>query len=151
MCSVVLSSCATVKSYAGDFLVIGSCSSKKKPEVLYLYNGQNGPTLANPPHQEESAETATNERYAGDRHRISLGHKVSIAYLHRAFGHRGRQDQTTPSRTPSRCRSRFLLADAGMLSFSFVRRFLGAGDKGATTGGIDHEDTIWISFVLHRP
>jgi hypothetical protein len=27
----------------------------------------------------------------------------------------------------------------------------GLGDQGASLGGLDHEDGIWISYVLHGP
>jgi hypothetical protein len=37
------------------------------------------------------------------------------------------------------------------LSFPLYGGFWGLGDRGSSIGGSDHEDGIWISFVLHRP
>jgi hypothetical protein len=37
------------------------------------------------------------------------------------------------------------------LPFSFCTAAMGIGDEGASTGGLDHGDGIWLSFALHRP
>jgi hypothetical protein len=37
-----------------------------------------------------------------------------------------------------------------LFSFPFFLAATGVGDRRASTGGFDHEDRIWLSFVRHR-